>query len=169
MSLLTAVCLSHTSLFLPASCEFRKGVDVQKPCTLDCLNDGKCRNGVKDTSTLSSFGPALTELANQTHDGNFQYCECPDGFAGLRCGRRVETCGNNDHLCFHGSKCVKEAGEYKCNCDPSFSMFTRAAGKYCENTASAICTANGEPGVGRDQMAFCVNGGTCNGNADGNG
>ena len=182
----------HSNASGTGRCEYRMGIDSpQQPpqiCTLDCLNGGTCRNGTKDTRTLRSLG--LLELANETHDGNFQYCECPDGFIGVRCDRPVKACVNSnnnetEHVCLYGGTCAKADGtdEFECNCETAFSnsvvvlearglnssSTARAAGRFCEYVATSFCTSNGQPGVGSDEMAFCVNGGICNQIANGTG
>jgi len=151
-------------------CQLRKGKEQAEECKLTCANGGKCRKGAKDYKLLGSLsGLHMSDITNKTHDENFEHCACPDGFTGLTCETKVETCGAGEHVCFHGSRCVKSAGEHFCRCDAAFTAFSKTAGKYCQHKSTSICTANGQPGLGKDEMAFCVNGGVCLGFADGNG
>ena len=70
-------------------------------------------------------------------------CECPRGFAGMRCELNVNDCLTN--LCENNSTCLDKVGEYECRCRPGYE------GKFCQNKI-AFCSANTNP---------CENGGKC--------
>jgi len=107
---------------------------------------------------LNSIGPEIGHLINMTHAVNkFEYCDCPPGFVGVFCEHMAESCGAGEHVCFHGSKCVRESEDPDtCNCSAS-AEFT--VGKFCQHTASdpsAIMCKKEEL-----HHSFCLNGGTC--------
>jgi hypothetical protein len=145
-------------------CEFHDAEDNgdYEKCSLKCENDGQCRKGVKDTSFLDKFnlGPVASNL-NMTHNQDFEHCVRPDGFTGHICDIQVETCGENEHICLYGSKCVQDGDGHKCDCEGAFTTFDKFAGNNCQHKATEFCTANGELGVGKDNLSFCVNNGTC--------
>jgi hypothetical protein len=146
-------------------CEFRDTEFLEKNCTLSCDNKGECRTGMKDISLISQFGSDLEDF-NQTHTDTWEHCVCPDGYFGVQCEHELEICpGPNPHVCLHGSKCVAQdettSLSHSCNCDAGFDSIEKHAGKFCQYTSTAICTKNGQPGVGKANFAFCVNSGTC--------
>lgn len=134
-------------------CEFPKGRPLlpgEQQCNLQCKNNGKCRQGIKDLGLLSNFND-LTHLINQTVDRHaFEHCVCPDGFTGLFCEHKINVCGAGKHVCFHGSHCVQNGEDWRCNClnteDPT-------AGNFCQHKATSVCN--------QAQRTFCVNGGIC--------
>jgi hypothetical protein len=137
-------------------------IDEEASCELDC-GDGDCRKGVKDLSLLEGFGSELAHIANETNK-NFQHCVCPPGLVGPRCEFKVEICGEGQHLCLHGSKCVDVDNKKACDCDHAFNSLTQFAGAFCQHEASVFCTEDGKPGAGgQASKAFCVNDGKCKG------
>jgi hypothetical protein len=135
-------------------------------CTLACQNGGECRNGAKDTSMFTGFGPELSAY-NKTHNGYWEHCVCPEGFFGIQCEHQLEICPGGQHVCLHGSKCVAngesnvDTTTHECDCDSGFDAVEKYAGKFCQYSSTDICTVNGRPGVGKANFAFCVNNGTC--------
>ena len=152
-----------------ALCEYFTPTETIPTCSLQCQNRGTCRKGVKDFGTLKDFDPSLSSIIQNNHTADFEHCICPDGYTGLTCEIELDTCPNGEHVCLHGSECQRKGGEHTCACDTAYTMFNRFAGKHCEHASTSIRTANGEPGVGRDEEAFCVNSGICRGTANGNG
>ena len=137
-------------------CEFDNGYVPN--CTLQCQNGGSCMLGIKnyDTALLSEFWAR--------HDGNFTYCECPQGWYGPKCEIQGLKCGNM--TCFNGAKCLETEHsngqvEYTCDCSTANNGVTSFAGDYCENEASTFCPNSPSNPNGN---LFCVNGGTCNKN-----
>ena len=156
-------------------------------CHLQCNNGGTCAKGVKDLGLLQDIVTNVTHL-NETHDEElFEHCVCPEGWTGLQCDYQVEICGMTtaedgtsvpEHVCFHGSSCVKYGNQYGCDCsaanntfgedDDNYSAgYTLFAGDTCEYPATDICvrpgsfaTVNQEPG---ESNYFCVNDGRCYG------
>lgn len=75
-----------------------------------------------------------------------------------RCqGRRKSTFDN--HLCFHGSRCVpNHDGEfYSCDCLTIQDADSLYEGVSCEFPATVFCN----PGNPHDNYSFCTNNGTC--------
>lgn len=140
--------------------------DDDYECHLPCENGGVCANGAKD---LGSFHDTISDVAhlNQTFDSeHFAHCVCPEGFVGLTCQHKVEVCGNEEHVCLHGSTCVEhENGKHTCDCsqaDENIGSNHKPvfAGDSCQYRGTDICTIGDEyPGK---PLYFCVNGGICN-------
>ena len=147
-------------------CEF-SDAQPEDECNLVCHNGGQCRSGVKDNSYISSFGEELNDY-NQTQNGYWEHCVCPNGYFGIQCEHELQICPGGNHVCLHGSKCVAEDetaedGDvtHYCDCDSGFDAVERYAGKFCQYSSTDVCTKNGKPGVGKANFAFCVNNGTC--------
>lgn len=150
-------------------CEYHESEQAVEysQCKIACVNGGKCRKGAKDTSFIRQFelGPLQLQTSlTSPFDENFEHCVCPDGFVGLRCETNIETCGSNGHICLHGSKCILDGDEHVCECENAFTPFEKYAGKYCEAKSSEVCTESGLTGLGKNNFAFCVNGGKCKAN-----
>jgi hypothetical protein len=145
------------------SCEFRDS-EAGINCTLTCENKGQCRGGSKDVAMINQFGLELKGF-NQSHVETWEHCVCPPGYFGVQCEHELEICPGGDHVCLHGSKCIAQNEttdlSHTCDCDSGFDAIEKIAGKYCQFTSTAICTKNGQPGVGKANFAFCVNSGTC--------
>lgn len=142
----------------PPEPEVQAEIEEYEACSLQCQNDGQCRNGVKDTSFLNKFGAEVTHL-NQSHDENFEHCVCPEGFVGLTCEHRVESCPGGQHACFHGARCVDDGSGASCDCQPGFTALDKLAGKFCERQSTTLCTKASASGTA--SFAFCVNNGEC--------
>ena len=134
-------------------------VDEDAKCDLDCNGHGTCRNGIKATDVLGEAANA--NHLSYTHD-NFQHCVCQDGWTGIYCDHQITNC-QGDHFCLHGSECIVEDEETKCDCSEADSEIATAfAGDHCQHTAD-VCVVediNGSP------KSFCANGGTCNSYSD---
>lgn len=134
-------------------------------CRLTCFNGGTCAKGVKD---LGSYEDAIGKVGhlNKTYDETlFEHCVCPEGYVGLTCEHKVETCGNDAHYCLHGSTCVEDDGRSVCDCSQADETIIGHgdqplfAGDSCEHAANDICV-QGDAFPTRP-LYFCVNGGTC--------
>lgn len=144
------------------------------PCVLPCggatINEdgtvdqpqtggiGQCVLGVK------SFEQAQYQDFWLTHDGNYQYCKCPENWFGDNCNVPGETCG--DAHCFNGGACLETLnakGEttYACDCRVAGHNGFSYAGQYCENIESDNCNADGNIDTHANGAMFCTNGGTC--------
>jgi hypothetical protein len=135
-------------------------------CNLPCENGGVCANGAKDFGSLHDSFSDVSHL-NQTFDNEyFAHCVCPEGFVGLTCKHKIEVCGDEDHVCLHGSTCVEhDNGKHTCDCsraDEAIGSTDKVifAGDSCQYTGTDICTI-GEEYPGKP-LYFCVNDGTCN-------
>jgi hypothetical protein len=152
-------------------CEYNQTLDEvagnDEGCDLDCANEGVCRKGIKDLTILS--GGLVPDDAPPHVD--LQHCICPKGWFGVLCDKKVELCNDGQHVCLNGAKCVFDDDDERwgCNCDPAQTADSRYAGAYCQHKASEYCTLDDMPGLGDDNMAFCVNGGMCLTDATGEG
>lgn len=144
-------------------------------CSMDCKNGGTCRHGPKRLGGgLDIFAGDTAHLNEEVGTSNdFQHCVCPNNFSGTFCEHALDSCGEKQHLCVHGGKCVDLGSEQLCDCDTAESpLATFFAGSHCEHPVNDICTeidpnsvspssitfGNTVPG---SAVAFCVNGGTC--------
>ena len=139
-------------------CAFAIGKDGSDyaECKLSCKNGGTCQKGVKDLKTYyGKFANAISHLIEaDPGEADHEHCVCPHGFFGIRCEYEVEECNNGEHLCFHGSQCVKE--DAACDCESSKSD---TAGLFCEYFATEQCTQ--VPLINENHRGFCTNGGSC--------
>jgi len=131
-------------------------------CRLKCENGGVCAKGAKDMSHLHGQFDHVSHL-NQTFDQTyFEHCICKEGWFGLECEHKAEVCGADEHLCLHGSKCVKNNQQHGCDCSKTDEMVgdsTVFAGDSCEHPATDICIYGNEyPGR---PLYFCTNQGKC--------
>jgi len=132
-------------------------------CSLTCENGGVCRDGTKDNGILNLNDKDLNAPhLDETHTESFEHCVCREGFVGLYCEHKIEICGENEHICLHGGKCVTDGDSHSCDCSETDSDFASAfAGVSCQHPANDICTI-GDPEPGQ-AVSFCVNQGTCRG------
>lgn len=138
-------------------------------CNLKCMNGGTCVQGAKDLGFLHD---TIRDVANsnQTHaEDQFAHCACTSGWSGLTCESKIEVCGEDQHFCLHGSKCISDTTVdwgYSCDCSQAdFSIGNNNdihyfAGDSCQYTDSDICTIGNE--YSGQPLYFCVNGGSCN-------
>jgi hypothetical protein len=149
--------------FIGPRCAFQIGVDGSDytECELPCQNRGTCQKGLKNAFKSESFEKFDLDIAHildthgQQHE-NYEHCVCPEGYFGIRCEYQMEECGEGEHLCFHGSVCVRYGDVFGCDCE---SSDLKTAGLFCENVATSECeqwvdSENGHRG-------FCTNGGKC--------
>ena len=128
-------------------------------CPLNCAEGSQCVMGQANYSaqpTNSDGSPFsfLTEVSRQGY-----YCDCPEGFTGIRCGRPYVICPNTDHYCYHGGTCIPgleqnvTSDQLFCECSTAQYNGVPYVGKYCENAAAVKCDNAGN--------YFCVNNGVC--------
>jgi len=134
-------------------------------CKLQCQNDGVCAKGAKDLAPFDDEVEGVAHL-NQTYDEQyFEHCVCKEGWFGLECEHKAEICGADEHLCLHGSTCVKNNQQHGCDCSQADETLGANntplfAGESCQHPATDICTyGNNVPGR---PLFFCTNQGRCN-------
>lgn len=133
-------------------------------CRLQCYNGGICAKGAKDLGSLQKTVEHVDHL-NKTYDKVFfEHCVCQDGWVGLQCEHVADICGDSEHVCLHGSTCVKNNQHHSCDCSQADERIVGAdqplfAGDSCQHPATDICI-QGEDYQGRP-MYFCVNNGVC--------
>ena len=127
-------------------------------CSAQCLNGGTCNKGAKNHGILENI--EIKDL-NQTSNMDFEHCVCRPGFAGVHCEIKVDVCGEGEHVCLHGSKCVSDGEYHACDCSSADQgeESEAYAGRSCEHKSTDICT-QGELGPGKP-LSFCTNSGTC--------
>jgi len=148
--------------------------DPLTECHLKCMNGGVCVQGAKDLGAVRDSIKDIAHLNQKYAEDQFAHCACTSGWIGLTCENKVEVCGDNQHLCFHGSKCVSDTNTdrgYSCDCSQANDTVGNNgevrtfAGDACQYTDVDICTI-GKEYLGQPQY-FCVNGGSCNANVSG--
>jgi hypothetical protein len=128
-------------------------------CPLNCQDDAPCVKGDADWSDQpkDAFDRPFAFHADTNRDG--WYCECPDDYTGVRCGREFQKCEGNEHFCYHGGQCIEgldesvNATELFCDCNNAQHDGIPYVGKWCEVEAGLPCAPDSE--------VFCSNGGTC--------
>lgn len=142
------------------SCEFDQNTrdPVYEECKLDCLHDGQCRKGAKSTAGI---GEVNSFLAGSTHSEDNEHCVCKTRYTGLRCQYKYEMCGDREHMCLHGTKCVaptETEPSWTCDCGDSKS------GDFCQHHRTTICPLDDDnQGIymGMLSVTYCVNDGVC--------
>lgn len=122
-------------------------------CDLDCQNGGKCFFGqttVVDEELKNLHDSGLDFLVDNKH------CRCTENWVGLRCEKKYEACGDNEHYCLNGSDCVPDSDGFTCDCRAAGTFLNSYAGKYCEHASTEFCS-----GPGANNKSFCTNHGTC--------
>jgi hypothetical protein len=117
-------------------------------CDLHCEKGGTCN--------LGNYGP--------WGNSNGMYCQCDEGSAGIQCEYSAEVCGNGEHVCLNGAKCVDNGdGNFGCDCQQAHTNRTLFAGGSCQHHHTEICSPTRaiEYSDGMAIPAFCVNGGKC--------
>lgn len=144
-------------------CAFEIGMDQRyyAQCDLPCQNGGTCQKGANQTKQKEFIRKFVDEdfsdMLSETPDlKGFEHCVCPPGYFGIHCEYQMEQCGDEEHLCFHGSTCTMNEGEFSCDC---FSSKIKSAGMFCEYVASSECEEWVD--VTNGHMGFCTNGGHC--------
>jgi hypothetical protein len=130
------------------SCEFNQNVD----CDLDCENGGTCNLGSRPDAPLEE-----KYWFNPDKQGEYQYCDCPNGFTGTTCETFSNRCGEN--LCFNGGTCVTADVEgeevHHCDCRDEDEDGTYYAGRFCQYESTEVCEEE------ENTVYFCVNEGRC--------
>jgi len=145
-------------------CAFQIGKDGgdYAECDLPCQNGGTCQKGSKDTEEKEFLGKFVddTEISHILTDNSnyrsYEHCVCPVGYFGIGCEYQMEECGEGEHLCFHGSTCVRNEDEFGCDCQ---SSEIKTAGLFCEYVASSECEQWVD--ISNGHRGFCTNGGHC--------
>lgn len=138
------------------SCEFASF--EQATSAAESCGDDVCRNGGSCVrSPIDSFDESL---------GVEDRCVCPDGWTGTKCEHKYEECGNGQHICLHGSKCVQETGSKKwtCECEEAYREDQNYVGEFCQHHKMTVCTtADSELQMydGSASATYCVNDAAC--------
>lgn len=138
-------------------------------CNLKCQHGGTCQVGVKDNGVLEDIAQDSAPTWNLTDDSenSFMHCVCPDGYYGNLCESLVDICGNNEHMCLNGGKCIlNDQDEHECDCTPVQTNgavpSVLYAGNSCEHVVSRqdICSDEAYASMETSPVSFCVHG-TC--------
>ena len=130
-------------------------------CPIECQNEAPCVQGEDENayaghpqkSDGSPFAFMIEERDNW-------YCDCPDNFVGVRCGRSFVECAGTGHFCYHGGRCLENLtgvpipdDQLFCDCADASHNSIAYVGKYCEQQGAQACD--------QDEEYFCLNGGVC--------
>jgi hypothetical protein len=133
-------------------------------CPFTCQNSAPCVEGTDNTfdgHPTKSDGSPLDFLAETVRDDH--YCDCPDNFTGIRCGRPFVECEGTaaGHYCYHGGTCLEPLSgdpiseeQLFCDCNKAEYDGIPYVGKHCELEGAQLCDPN-------DKEFFCLNAGTC--------
>lgn len=151
----TTLCLAAMTMAPLASAQ------TEAPtCPMTCLNESPCVEGEDAYAghPQKSNGSPLDFLEETSREG--YYCDCPDNFTGIRCGRTYVECAGTGHYCYHGGTCLENLSgdpipddQLFCNCADASHGDISYVGKYCEQEGVQPCDEYGE--------FFCLNGSTC--------
>jgi hypothetical protein len=132
-------------------------------CVITCLNDDYCRRGTEIVSVPEGLSHETGNLMDGTSSPSsaaFEGCVSPAGDTGGHCEHSFEECGNSEHMCLLGSKCVPSNDVkqlWTCECG-------EASGNTCNRHRSTECTSpDAHNGVyrGHESLILCVNDGVC--------
>jgi Notch-like protein len=137
-------------------------------CDLKCQHGGTCQVGVKDNGVLEDIAQKSVPSLNVSDDSesSFMHCVCPDGYYGNLCESLVEICGDNEHMCLHGGKCIRnDQDEHACDCSTEETEKVPSviyAGEACEHAVprSNVCSDEGYSSMETSPVSFCIHG-TC--------
>lgn len=134
--------------------------DTETTCPMLCQNEAPCLEGANtyEGHPTKSNGSPLDFLVETNREDH--YCDCPDNFTGIRCGRAFVECEGTGHYCYHGGTCIQSLSgdaipddELFCDCSDASHDDISYVGKYCEQQGAQACDQDGE--------FFCLNGATC--------
>ena len=115
----------------------------EEDCSLDCKHGGVCTKANKYLDDLT--GNHNLDFLSAFNDQNFEHCVCAEGWTGSLCTTKIEVCGNDKHICLHGSRCMEhEDGGYWCDCSEAFTVESRFAGDFCQHHHTEVCTDTGQ-------------------------
>lgn len=133
--------------------------DTNGDCKLTCLNGGTCRKGQMAFAAADGIGPGDLGGDNLLNSDS-ERCLCPQGFTGGRCEFPYVECGNGEHMCLTGSKCVPPQDEgqpWTCEC-------ANGAGDTCNRHSTSQCVSPDTKNSiyrGMESLIMCVNDGAC--------
>ena len=159
-------------------------------CPLTCVNGAECKLGEHDYSDHPrepGNGTPFTFLKTTSRQGWF--CDCTDGYTGLRCNREYEKCpvsldtrmGRNDdgtnndtdtnndnsaienHYCYHGGQCVDGLTDGSHGNIDDSQRFCDCSKASHNGTPyyGKYCEIEGAVRCGEDSQVFCAAQGTC--------
>jgi len=143
-------------------------VGAQDVCDLPCPTElgATCAFGNAPWNDDLPGGAAQGGDSSGNIDG--MHCaNCPAFTTGLQCELPYASCGDGQHVCYHGGTCqqgeVDDYGNWQlyCDCSATSANGRPYVGKYCQHET-----------VDEDEFAcddtnvdvYCRNGGICNGN-----
>ena len=157
--------LGLVASFLLWTAGARVGLLVSAACDLECPTDigAKCVYGDSPHVILGATNSSSSENLNGMH------CSCPSSYTGLLCEVPFESCGDGQHVCYHGGNCVNgevdDFGNVQLYCDCSSATgedndpTTVFVGKYCQHSTVSAETDKCDSS---NQATFCFNQGVCN-------
>jgi hypothetical protein len=118
-------------------CEYSVGFQSSAPeCKLHCQNSGVCTKEAKDMTLLESLGQSV----------DFEFCTCQQGFFGLTYDKKIELCGENEHVCPNGGmRILSENDKWTCHCNNG-GDHNRFSGNFCQHDAIVYCSDGNENG-----------------------
>ena len=145
------------------------GTTAAAECPLKCNNNGVCKQGNSDYNEHPKEIGETPFTFLQTTNREGWYCDCPDGYTGLRCNRKYEKCPiiatetNSIHTCYHGGQCIDgltdgshdniDIDKRFCDCSSAQHNDVPYFGKYCEIEGAVRCDPTSQ--------VFCTAQGTC--------
>ncbi|MEQ2183779.1 hypothetical protein GOODEAATRI_001440 [Goodea atripinnis] len=118
-------------------CEHRILTCADRPC----FQGGNCRERDNGRSYICECPAGYTGLNCEKKVDKCTSLQCANGFSGLRCEINIDECSRNP--CANGSTCVDRINDYTCICPPEYM------GRRCDRP------------VNRCSSLRCLNGGTC--------
>ena len=89
---------TFSSLALVFHLSLLSHVTAVDSCSLNCLQNAICVEGSADFTEFITVEGTIFEFHNETSSSNM-HCACPEGWTGLTCNRKYETC-NDKNECY---------------------------------------------------------------------
>ncbi|TKR73273.1 hypothetical protein L596_020605 [Steinernema carpocapsae] len=134
-------------------CQKHAGFCASKPCQnngecIEQLTGYRCQCSSEWSGRDCDTPVPQCKCENPHHECNFvnkkQVCNCPEGFEGDKCDKRIDICDKINN-CQNGGQCIGNSNSSSCICPSNYS------GEFCE-TPVGECLVEGKK---------CENGGSC--------